>query len=195
MKRLITILSLALAFSNAYAFEIYALGTSNTNCKNAGQAYTNRLNTLLAENKINAQVLNGGVDGDRPAWMLNRLKSALSEHKEIKLVIFEPGPNERNKRFNLEPSEEILAYLQEIKMPTIYVSHTWIQDSDEAKAFAAKYDATYYGQWNKGVPTDSDHRQYDLGGGAGHMTAKGCELWAQNMLPTIKEVINNNKIR
>jgi hypothetical protein len=34
---------------NSFGFEIFALGTSNTNCKGASQAYTNTLNELLAQ--------------------------------------------------------------------------------------------------------------------------------------------------
>ena len=115
---------------NSFGFEIFALGTSNTNCKNSGQAYTTKLNELLAQDKINAAVINAGVDGDRPAFMMTRLEQGLKANPNIKMVIFEPGPNERNPRFNLGPSEEILAYLQKLNIPTIYVSHSLIQNNE-----------------------------------------------------------------
>ena len=118
---------------NSFGFEIFALGTSNTNCKNSGQAYTTKLNELLAQDKINAAVINAGVDGDRPAFMMTRLEQGLKANPNIKMVIFEPGPNERNPRFNLGPSEEILAYLQKLNMPTIYVSHSLIQNNEESQ--------------------------------------------------------------
>jgi len=157
------IISLALAlFSvNSFGFEIFALGTSNTNCKGGGQAYTATLNEIFTQENINAQVVNAGIDGDRPQFMMVRLEQGLKTFSNTKLVIFEPGPNEKNKRFNLEASEEILKYLQAMKMPTIYVSNTTIQTEEEASQFAQKFDAYYYGNWTKGVPRDRDHRQYD----------------------------------
>ncbi len=188
---LLTLLFLPL---HTNAFDILALGTSNTNCKNAGQAYTNQLNSLLLENSINAKVINSGIDGDKPIWMLQRLKSTLADNKNIKMVIFEPGPNERYKPSNIEPSEKILQFLETIQIPTIYVSHSLIQTESEAKIFAEKFNATYYGHWNKDVPTDYEHRQFDIPGSPGHMTAKGCELWAKNIFPIIKRVVDTKKI-
>ena len=187
---------LSLLSLNTFGFEIFALGTSNTNCKNSGQAYTTRLNELLAQDKINAAVINAGVDGDRPAFMMTRLEQGLKANPNIKMIIFEPGPNEKNPRFNLGPSEEILAYLQKQNMPTIYVSNSWIQSNDEAQEFATKYGAYYYGHWTKNIPTDSEHRLFDMpGGGGGHMTVVGCQKWAQYMLPTIKQVIKEKNIK
>ena len=77
----------------SYGFEIFALGTSNTNCKGAGQAYTSTLNDLLGQEKINAQVINSGVDGDKPTFMMTRLEQGLKANPNIKIVIFEPGLN------------------------------------------------------------------------------------------------------
>lgn len=169
------------------AFEVFALGTSNTNCKNANQAYTSKLNNLLEPDQIT--VINGGSDGDRPVWMKHRLETSLSAHPNIRMVIFEPGPNERNKDYHLKPSAEILKWLQEKGIPTIYVSHNVIQTEVEALAFAKSFGATYYGHWTKNVPADHEHRQYDWPPGtAGHMTAKGCELWAEQMAPLIRKV-------
>jgi hypothetical protein len=180
---------------NSFGFEIFALGTSNTNCKGASQAYTNTLNELFAQEKMNVQVINAGIDGDKPVYMMNRLEQGLKSYPNTKLVIFEPGPNERNARFNLGPSAEILAYLQKIKMPTIYVSHSLIQNPEEGQEMATKYDAYYYGHWNKDVPTNNTYRQYDQPGSAGHMTVAGCQLWAKNIFPLIKQVIVMNNIK
>jgi hypothetical protein len=180
---------------NSFGFEIFALGTSNTNCKGASQAYTNTLNELFAQEKMNVQVINAGIDGDKPVYMMNRLEQGLKSYPNIKLVIFEPGPNERNPRFNLGPSAEILAYLQKIKMPTIYVSHSLIQNPEEGQEMATKYDAYYYGHWNKDVPTNNTYRQYDQPSSAGHMTVAGCQLWAKNIFPLIQEVIKAKNIQ
>ena len=195
MKKRIIFLALGLISINSFAFEIFALGTSNTNCKGADQAYTTRLNELLAQDKINATVINAGVDGDRPTFMMTRLVQGLKANPNIMIVIFEPGPNERNKSFNLGPSEEILAYLQKLSMPTIYVSHQAIQSGEEGREMAKKYGAYYYGHWIKDIPINTTNRQYDQPGQAGHMTVAGCQLWANNMFPFVKEVIKARNIQ
>ena len=80
MKKPIISLILGLLSINSFGFEIFALGTSNTNCKGAGQAYTNALNDMFAQEKINAQVINAGVDGDRPVFMMPRLEQGLKSY-------------------------------------------------------------------------------------------------------------------
>lgn len=104
-----------------------------------------------------------GVDGDKPFWMINRMKTLV--HETTRLVLFEPGPNDANKSSNVEYSEKILADLQSKNIPVIYLSNPRIQDEVEAQTTANKFGAYYYGAWNKGVPTDRIHRQYDLPGG------------------------------
>jgi hypothetical protein len=195
MKKIIISLVLTLLSINSFGFEILALGTSNTNCKNADQAYTSTLNDLLGQEKINASVINAGVDGDKPTFMQARLEQSIKANPNIKIVIFEPGPNEKNKRFNISASGDILAYLQEQKIPTIYISHQAIQSNEDASEMAKKYGASYYGHWIKNVPIDAGHRQYDQPGQAGHMTVVGCQLWAKNMLPFIKEVLKARNIQ
>jgi hypothetical protein len=195
MKKQLIALALGLLSLNAYGFNIYALGTSNINCKGADQAFTNTLGDLFVQDKSNVKVINGGKDGDVPLFMLQRLEKALKDNSDIKIVIFEPGPNERNKSRNLEPSEKILAYLQKINMPTIYVSHVWLQNKEEAQEFATKYGAYYYGHWVKDVPTNTANRQYDQPGLPGHMTVVGCQLWANNMFPFVKEVMKARNIQ
>jgi lysophospholipase L1-like esterase len=183
MKKLLIVLLFNI-LNQSYADVVYALGTSNTNCKDAGQTYTKRLSELLP----NHQIINGGIDGDKPIWMLNRLKTMLQKEPNIKLVIFEPGPNDRNKASSLEATEQVLAYLKNINLKTIYVSHSLIQTPEDADLMAKKYNATYYGNWTKNVPSDREHRQFDnpLGG---HMTAKGCTVWAEQMAPLIESVL------
>jgi hypothetical protein len=192
MKSILTILFVLLFSTNSSAFEILALGTSNTNCKNTNSAYTNTLNELIMKEGIKAQVINGGVDGDRPVFMLERMNSLINS--TTKLIIFEPGPNETNKTWSLEYADKILDVLQKKNIPTIYVSHPLIEKDDEAAERAKKYGAYYYGRWTKGVPVDRDHRQYDQPGRPGHMTAQGCILWANNMIPLVKKVINERNL-
>jgi hypothetical protein len=184
-------LLLVLSF-NAFGFEIYALGTSNTNCKNAGQTYTKTLNELFKQEGIDATVINGGVDGDRPVWMMNRLTSNVNNN--TKIVIFEPGPNDRNKTSNVEESEKILSYLKQHNMPTVFVSNSIIWSKEEADQMAAKYNAYYYGHWAKNIPKDTTHRQFDIGSEGGHATSEGCKLWATYMFPLLKQVMKEQNI-
>jgi hypothetical protein len=196
MKQLIISLAFVLLSTNSFAFEIFALGTSNTNCRAGGHAYTNTLSELLTAQGINASILNAGIDGDRPTFMLNRLEQGLKNYPNIKLVLFEPGPNEQNKRFNVEYTEKILAYLQEIKMPTIYSSTTFAQTAEEAEMTAKKYGAYYYGNWSRSVPRDRENYTFDgVKSPSGHMAAKGCALWAKNTLPLTLQVIKEKNIQ
>lgn len=174
---------------SCYGAEVLALGTSNTNCKGVERplSYTVSLQGLLNSNGINVDVINGGVDGDKPFWMISRANSLINE--QTRLVIFEPGPNDTNKASNVEYSEKILDQLRAKRIPVIYVSHASIQNESEAQETAYKFGAYYYGHWNKDVPTDRIHRQYDMPGKAGHMTGVGCQLWAKNIAPLVEQVL------
>ncbi len=197
MKRLLVIVVGLLSISTAHAFDIYALGTSSTNCRKVSrdESFTVALESNLKQDGYSVSVINGGIDGDVPADMLVRLQKTLAANPEIKLVLFEPGPNDLNKASNVQHSEKILSYLQVIKMPTIYVSNGAIQTNDEAQTLAAKYGAYYYGHWTKDVPVDWDHRMFDTPIGKGHMTGKGCMLWGKNMTPMVEMVIKERRIR
>ena len=194
MKGMLLIGFLVLFSASAMAFDIFALGTSNTNCKGVDRAkiFTVRLEELLRADGFDAHVINGGVDGDKPVWMENRLKGSINE--KTRLVMFEPGPNDRNKSSNVEYSEKILSHLQEREMPTIFISHNIIQNNEEAQETAKKYGAYYYGHWNSNVPTDRTHRQFDMGTAGGHMTAEGCQLWAKNIFPLVKRILIERNI-
>lgn len=192
MKSISTILFVLFFSTNSFAFEILALGTSNTNCKNANAAYTNRLNELIVNHNIQAQVINAGSDGDKPVFMLERMKGLIKP--TTKLIIFEPGPNETNKAWSLEGADKVLENLQKQNIPTIYVSHQLIESDEAAAERANRYGAYYYGRWTKGVPVDRDHRQYDQPGRPGHMTAQGCILWANSMIHLIKQVISEHNL-
>jgi hypothetical protein len=84
----------------------------------------------------------------------------------------------------------MLAELQSRKMPTIYISHVWIQNETEARESAQKFGAYYYGNWNKGVPLDRVHYQYDMPGIVGHMTGEGCQIVAKQILPLVEQVLS-----
>ena len=178
----------------ANAFEILAFGTSATNCKGIGrdQIFPVKLQELLRADGMDVTVINGGVDGDKPIWMVNRIKTLIKP--ETKIVLFEPGPNERNKAYSLGPTEDIMAYLQSLQMPTVYMSNSVVQTNEEAAEFANKYGAYYFGSWKQDVPRDREHFQYDYPVGDGHMTAQGCLQWAKNMVPMIKKVVAEKRI-
>jgi hypothetical protein len=53
MKKQLIALAFGLLSLNAYGFNLYALGTSNTNCKGADQAFTNTLGDLFVQDKSN----------------------------------------------------------------------------------------------------------------------------------------------
>jgi hypothetical protein len=196
MKSLLFLLASVGIASNVFAFEILALGTSNTNCKGTDQAYTKALNEMLEKDGIKATVINAGKDGDTPQFMIRRMPGLINSN--TKLVIFEPGPNERNKQQNLSDAEKILVDLEKRQLPTIYVSNGAIESEADASVRAQKYNAVFYGSWARGVPTDREHRQYDqphIPNSAGHMTEKGCRLWASNIYPLIKQVIAEKQIK
>lgn len=179
------------------AFEILAIGTSNTNCKNVDRAliFSAHLERLLIEDGFqDVKVINAGVNGDTPFWMSRRLVSSVKS--ETKLVLLEPGPNEKNKARSLEDSAKMLSYLKELKMPTIYVSNGDIQKFDEAKEFAERFGASIYGDFARQIPRTPEFRQFDdPGAKPGHLTAQGCELWAKNILPLVKKVLVDNGIK
>lgn len=203
MKRLLAIILFLLLAQNASAFDIYALGTSATNCKGVpeNQSFAVKLQEYLQTGGLNARVINGGINGDRPVFMINRVESVLdkAQHPDVKLVIFEPGPNERNPRMNRQASEEVLAKLQKANMPTIYAS-PWaggIQTAEEGAEIAEKYNAYYYGPWSKGVTdNDPEWRQFDYATPwGGHMTAKGCAKVAEQMAVLVTKVVKEKNIR
>lgn len=171
------------------AFEILALGTSDTNCKGGDQFYTKTLNNLLTENKIDAEVINAGKDGDTPFFMLNRLKSSINE--KTKIVIFEPGPNDRNKTANLKDTDKILKFLNEKNIKIIYVSNSIIENELEGFERAKKFNAYYYGNAARVIPKTRKYFAYDtLPGEYGHMTKEGCIFWAEMMYRLIETIIS-----
>lgn len=194
MKKLFA-LALLTVCAQAHSFDIVAFGTSATNCRNVdrSQIFPVKLQEILQSKGYNVRVINAGVDGDRPVWMVNRIKTVLTP--DTKIVIFEPGPNERVKEWAMEPTEKVLSYLKEMNMPTVYAYNGIVQNADEAKETSEKYGAVNYGAWRRDIPINRDHFQYDTNVGNGHLTAEGCALWAKNMAPIIEKIIVDKNLK
>jgi len=193
---------LMLLCSTAQAFEIYALGSSATNCEGVDRdkIYPAKLQEILRSHGLDATVVNGGINGDRPVWMFKRLPAAIGAN--TRLVIFEPGPNDRDKKYAVEYAEKTLAFLRERNMPTIYISNPRMQTQSEAASTAQKYGAAYFGGYAQGIPVDHEHWQFDndksfggTGKGAGgHLTAAGCLMVAQRMGPLVEKVLQEKGV-
>ena len=192
-------ISVFLQSSMARSFEVLAFGTSAINCAGVDRekAFTVRLQEFLRRDGVNAEVVGAGLNGDRPQYMLGRLAELATT--SIKLVIFEPGPNEPNKELAISGIEQVLGYLKQHSIPTIYVSTGATQTVEEAEATARKFGAVYYGHWRRDVPMDNEHFQFDFRNGGkgqgGHMTALGCEKWAQNISPLVKSVAKQKHLK
>ena len=176
------------ASENPSYIEIVALGTSNTNCKNVQieDKFTTALEKILNEQGVKARVINGGVDGDTPKWMLKRAQELVTD--KTKIVLFEPGQNDTYKERSIRDSEKIIEWIKTKNIPIIYSSINVVQNVTEAKEFSEKWGMTYYGSTFKGMPLNRDYRQYDMPGRAGHMTAKGRHLWATQMASFVIEL-------
>jgi len=193
---------LMLLCSTAQAFEIYALGSSATNCEGVDRdkIYPAKLQEILRGHGLDATVVNGGINGDRPVWMFKRLPAAINA--DTRLVVFEPGPNDPDKKYAVEYAEKTLAFLRERNMPTIYISNPRMQNQSEAAATAQKYGAAYFGGYAQGIPVDHEHWQFDndksfggTGKGAGgHLTAAGCLMVAQRMAPLVEKVLQEKGV-
>ena len=196
MKRLIELFAFLFIFpclnifasENPSYIEIVALGTSDTNCKNVQieDKFTTALEKILNEQGVKARVINGGVDGDTPRWMLKRAQELVTD--KTKIVLFEPGQNDTYKERSIRDSEKIIEWIKTKNIPIIYSSNNVVQNVTEAKEFSEKWGMTYYGPTFKGMPLNRDYRQYDMPGRAGHMTAKGRHLWATQMASFVIEL-------
>ena len=179
---------------------ILAIGTSNTNCKgvSASEGFTASMEVHLKKLGIDAVVINAGKNGDTPTGMVQRLEGALTD--DTRLVLFEPGANkvrsDSDKQENLESSAKVLEMLKSKKIPVIFQSHYRMHSEEDARLFAKSHGAFYYGHILRNIPVNQEYRQYDMPGGhtldpksAGHFTGKGCAMWAEQLAPLVKDVL------
>jgi acyl-CoA thioesterase-1 len=90
-----TALLLSAASSSAKPLRIVAIGASNTHGFYFGKeaAYPARLQRLLKQNGIDAEITNAGVAFDTSASMLRRIDNDVPKGTDI--VILQPGANDR----------------------------------------------------------------------------------------------------
>ena len=205
MKKLIIFFGLLLASINSFGFEIYASGASTTNCKGVPDQlkFTAHLERLLRSKGLDAVVINGGVDGDKPIWQNQRLEKAVGQN--TKLVIYNAGSNTSSESIKLEFSESALKFLRDQSIPTILVLNSTdeILDSGYEKKnidLAKQYGAYFYGHHGKNIPMTPQYWQMDAGktsntGAYGHLSSSGCQLWAENMAPLVLQVIKEKNIK
>ena len=197
MRKLVLVLMLSLA-ANSFAFEIIGIGSSGMNCKGVSHSekFTTQLDVLLKSDGIDSTVINSGVDGDRSVFMYNRLMGQITPN--TKLVIYRATGNDKSSYVMKEGSAKILAKMQELNIPTIFISNVFVPN-DEWEELAKKYNAYHYGSATKNIPTTSEYWQGDSqhtnGFELGHMTGAGCTLWAKNMLPLVEQVIKTHNIK
>jgi acyl-CoA thioesterase-1 len=196
------VLAAIIAFSpSSFAdTKIVAIGTSNTNCKGvpSDQGFTASLERHLKAAGVDARVINAGKNGDTPAGMSQRLDNDID--RDTQLVLFEPGANrvksDSDRAENIKYVNDILQRLQDKKIPVIFQSHYKMHSEEEAAGLAKSRGAYYYGHIIRNIPVNQEYRQYDMPGGhtldpnsAGHLSAKGCALWAEQLVPLVKKVL------
>jgi acyl-CoA thioesterase I len=88
---------IALAPANAASGTVVALGASNTYGKGVArnQSYPAQLEAMLRASGHNVRVINAGVSGETTGQMLARLDRSVP--RGTKVVIFQPGGNDRRK--------------------------------------------------------------------------------------------------
>lgn len=202
LKTKTVVLAVFLAFSTASVADtkIVAIGTSNTNCKGVAsdQGFTASLERYLKAAGVDARVVNAGKNGDTPGGMAQRLDNEVDN--DTQLVLFEPGANrvksDSDRAENIKNVNDILQRLQDKKIPVIFQSHYRMHSEEEAAELAKSRGAHYYGHIIRNIPVNQDYRQYDMPGGhtldpktAGHLSAKGCALWAEQLAPLVKKVL------
>jgi acyl-CoA thioesterase-1 len=109
---------------------IVALGASNTEGFGVStwEAYPARLQALLKDRGVDAEVVNAGLSGDTTAGMLARLDAFLLDGTH--LLILQPGGNDT--RYGITPTEtagnvaKIRSLLEQRGIPLIVIDNTFL---------------------------------------------------------------------
>ena len=212
IKIIIGITLLACSFFS-YAFEIYSTGGSIETCFKAPskEKFTADLGNLLNAKGINAEVIDGGSKNDYLPLLFRRLTESVNSKTKI-IIYVSPGGGYRHPEWQqIQYIEKILNFAQENKLATIVVlpeksltpDSAFLQKTD---ALVAKYGAYDYGSYAKNVPLDDKYWKYKWDGktlmpaasmsnAKKYMSGAACELWAENMLPLVMQVIEERNIQ
>jgi hypothetical protein len=201
MNKLILAIAILLISPLTLAFEIYAVGASYVNCKNVDtpQKFTSQLELLLKAKNINATVINGGVDGDKIPFIYNRMVENINP--ETRIIIYQAGGNMPGDWIKMQYLDKTLSMAVSRNIAVIAFGSTEYISPEfamEHKSLTDKYGGYYYGSIIKDIPLTGEYWQMDKVRASmphGHMTAKGCQLWAENMLPIVLQAIRDYNIK
>jgi acyl-CoA thioesterase-1 len=174
--------SLLFGVSQAEPIQIVAFGGSNTFGKNLSrsEAYPAQLEAMLKAAGYDVVIKNEGTNGQSTSEELSKVNSAIPDGTRI--VIFHPGGNDQTKKkftqFN-DTKGNVETIVQTLLDRKILVLLTGNHDSREAvKKFR--------------IPTIKNINQLapdDFQGDGMHLTANGCRIAAEKMLPYVKELL------
>ena len=198
----------------SYAFNIYSTGGSIESCIKAPskEKFTADLANLLKAKGLNANVIDGGSGQDYLPLLFQRLTESVNSKTRI-IIYVSPGGGYKHPEWQqLQYIEKVLIFAQEKNLATIVVlpeksltpDSAFLQKTD---ALVAKYGAYDYGSYAKNVPLDDKYWKYKIDaarpipagaqekGAKKYMSGAGCELWAENMLPLVMQVIEERNIQ
>ena len=166
---------------------------------NAGEGFTEKLQTMLQAEGRDVEVMNAGVSGDTTSGGLSRLDWSVPDGTQ--LVILELGANDMLRAISPEITEKnldaMLAKLKARKIPVLLAGMRAAPNlgTDYQAAFdaiyprlAEKYGATLYPFFLDGVAADPKLLQAD----GLHPSAKGVEIMVGRILPTLEKLIAAN---
>jgi acyl-CoA thioesterase-1 len=203
IRKILFTIALVIVGTTAIAepIEILAIGDSQTNGRglpDSSSAYPAQLEAMLKADGLEATVKNLGVDGELTYSAYNRMTQNEVSPK-TRIVIFQQSGNDAAASASsaVDYSEKALKWLQERKIPAIFISSRRIMQDDAAKALAEKYGAIYHGPLYKKIPKDEEHVQageFFLKKQATdyHLTAKGYNVLAAQLKLLVVKIIKDN---
>jgi hypothetical protein len=217
LKLLISFCCLGFLSLSTSAFEIYATGSGVEDCKfvPSQQKFTADLQQLLIDQGTNVTVVNGGTRQEKNLEFIWR-NFKLDMNSNVKLVIYvSPGGGYKHPQWmQLEYIEKVLAYTQNNGIATIIVLPIRKLDPNDdflkkTDALTNKYSGYDYGSYAKNISEDPENWVYRYTAlmndtfapsrqrpkNKEFLTARGCYIWAENMLPLVLRVIKERNIQ
>ena len=214
MIKIIISISLFVCSFFSHAFEIYSTGGSIEACIKAPSAkkFSTDLANLLKAKGLNAYVIDGASGQDFLPLLFRRLTESVNSKTRI-IIFVSPGGGYKHPEWQqLQYIEKVLIFAQEKNLAAIVVlpeksltpDSSFLQKTD---VLVAKYGAYDYGSYAKNVPLDDKYWKFKLDasrpipagpqekGAKKYMSGAGCELWAENMLPLVMQVIAERNIQ